>query len=98
MCVLCCVLGSALRQFHCWLGPSFYEYLIYSISVNIVKSKNRMHFIIISSSSSSTSTSSTSSSITSSSITSSSITSSSSSSSSSSPSPSPSPSRSRSSR
>ena len=45
-CVCVCVtLGSALGQFHCWLGPSFYEFLIYSIYIFIVKSKNRIHLI-----------------------------------------------------
>ena len=45
MCYVCVALGSALGPFHCWLGPSFYEYLIYSIYLNIVKSKNRIHLI-----------------------------------------------------
>ena len=47
---MCIALGSALGQFQCWLGPSFYEFLIYSIHINVVKSKNRIHLISSSSS------------------------------------------------
>ena len=45
VCHVCVALGSALGEFHCWLGPSFYEYLIYSIYINILKSTNRIHLI-----------------------------------------------------
>ena len=48
-------LGSALGQFRCCLGPSCYEYLVYSISINIVKGKTRIHLIIIISNNSSSS-------------------------------------------
>ena len=47
---MCVALGSALGQFHCWLGSSFYEFLIYSIYINVVKSNNRIHLISSSSS------------------------------------------------
>ena len=40
---MCDALGSALRQFHCWLAPSFYEFLIYNIYITTVKSRNRIH-------------------------------------------------------
>ena len=44
LCVCMCVLLSFyISNLHYWLGPSFNGYLIYSICMNTVKSKNRIH-------------------------------------------------------